>query len=213
MLQHSPQGAFGNPSHLGSEEYLRTRKLGETEAEKLGRMDAIPVAVPVMPRVGCEIWNEDFVFRWAVQTKPTDVARDVVEVIGKPIPSNRNRRSQNPQGFSDDAEVLLAFLIAQHKYHTDEQNFTSVGTNAWIAKQLSERGKLWDATRVSRAMTELMKAVRGFENLQAKTRYRRFCDSGQICNVLALISMKPIQKGLNRESGVDDLDQFQDRGF
>lgn len=213
MLQHNPQGAmFGGPSHLGSENYLRLRKLGETEVERLGRMDAIPVAVPIKPRVGCEVWNEDFVPGWEVPTKSTDLPDAVVEVIEKPIPSNRNRRSKDPQGFSDDAVVFLAFLMELHKCYTGKPNFTPAENQTWIAQQLSTRGKVWNATRVSRAMGELMHDVKRFGHLKATTRYRRLCEAEEICDELIQISLKPLKNGL-KALGVENLDQFQARGF
>ena len=215
MLQHNPRGSmFGDPSRLGSEEYLRLRKLGETEVESLSQMDAIPVAVPIKPRVGCEVWNDDFVLQWMVPTKPATLASDVVEVIEKRVPPRRNRRSKNGKELSDDALVYHAFLMKHHRCSTDNPNFTPVRNQIQIAKQLTKESKTaWDQTRVSRAMKELMCDVHQFGHLGYTTRYRRLCRSGEICNVLRAIPYKALKKSLARECQVEDLDQFENRGF
>lgn len=131
----------------------------------------------------------------------------------KSIPSTRNRRSKDFQELSDDAKVLLSFLMAWHKCKTDGPNFTAVKNQGVIAQGLSNRVKIWNQTRVSRTMSELMKDVRRFDHLKATTRYKRLCEAREICSVLIQISLKPLRKGLTREFGLENLDQFHNRGF
>ena len=67
MFQLNPAEAmYGDPSQLDSEKYLDIRNKAEAELAQLAAMDEIPVAVPVLPRVGTEIWNDNFVRGWTL---------------------------------------------------------------------------------------------------------------------------------------------------
>ena len=67
MFQLNPEEAmYGDISLLETKEYVALRKLAEAEAEQLANMDVIPVAVPVVPRCGADVWDEDYVVQWMV---------------------------------------------------------------------------------------------------------------------------------------------------
>ncbi len=125
----------------------------------------------------------------------------------------RNRKPKDPLALSDNGTVLLAYLMKSHQCNTAEPIYTPVGNQEFIAEQLSTRAKEWNQSGVSRAMDELLSDIRGFDHLGAMTRYRRLCDARQICTVLMKICLKPLRKGMSRELGVEDIDQFEDRRF
>lgn len=67
MFQLNPEEAmYGDPSILKSSEYQAIRKQAEAEVEMLAKMDAIPVAVPILPRCGADIWEPDYEFGWTI---------------------------------------------------------------------------------------------------------------------------------------------------
>ena len=67
MFQLNPEEAmYGDASLLESTEYRELRKQAETEVEMLAKMGRIPVAVPILPRCGADIWDEDYVMRWRI---------------------------------------------------------------------------------------------------------------------------------------------------
>lgn len=127
--------------------------------------------------------------------------------------SIRSRKTRGSDSLSDYGEVLLAFLSKWHGMNTDEPNFTDAGTQKVIAKQLSTQKMPWSTSRVNRTMRELFANVRGFDPSDPMESYRQLCRKRDICSVLIHISLKPLQKGLMREFGSEDLSQFSDRGY
>lgn len=67
LFQLNPEEAmYGNPALLEAKEFVTLRKLAEAESELLASMNEIPVAVPVLPKCGAAIWDEDYVRRWKI---------------------------------------------------------------------------------------------------------------------------------------------------
>ena len=64
FVLNPPEALFGNAGVLKSDEYIELRTEAEAEVRQLTVMDRIPVAVPIRPKVGVEVWNPDFKFGW-----------------------------------------------------------------------------------------------------------------------------------------------------
>jgi hypothetical protein len=128
---------------------------------------------------------------------------------GKP-PRSQKSSQRDDGGFSDEATVVLAFLMRFHGCDSDEPHFAAVKDQDYIAEQLGGPEAKWNQTRVSRAMDELMADIKAFGHLGPMARYRRLCLSEQICRELLGLELRRFRKGFGREFGSDGLDDFPD---
>lgn len=68
LILNPPESLFGEPSLLTSEQYVQIRVQAEAEVNQLLAMKSIPVAVPVLPKVGTSVWDSDFKLAWEIPT-------------------------------------------------------------------------------------------------------------------------------------------------
>lgn len=66
-----PESMYGNPSLLEEDSIKHMLRQAAVERSRLAEMPTIPVAVPVLPRCGADIWNEDYVTEWRIPAPST----------------------------------------------------------------------------------------------------------------------------------------------
>ncbi|MGQ9563182.1 MAG: hypothetical protein ACUVQH_05190 [Thermogutta sp.] len=149
---------------------------------------------------------------------------NAVDLVLDRAEGGKPRRNRRPDRFDDkklsnDAELLLDFLLAHHKCNSDEPCYSSAGTQDEIAAKLSQcvggktQDAAWNQTRVSHAFEELFQHVEAYSHVKPKPRYERLCQDEEICRVLLVLWLKIHEKGVRREFGVKNIDGFADQGF
>ena len=232
------ESMFGNPSLLESDSIKQLLLLVEAEDKKLADMPTIPVAVPVAPRIGADIWNDDYVPRWILPNPSMPSCSDSGPLTRASKSSSRRKTSTTRQKqirsmlgefriprsgrskvgpsdvFSGDALLILSLCIAFHIGNSNEQGpkLKPIGSQKVIAKMLGGRPKQWDQARVSLAMKELMATVKGFPGKTGMTLYRKLCQTVRIAEELDRLELLSIGPALKRQGVAECMEQFSSSG-
>ena len=231
-----PESMFGNPSLLESNAIKHMLDHASVERSRLAEMPTIPVAEPILPRCGVEVWDPDYVPRWIIpspslssngqypavesaSTKMLQGKRSTTRKNKAPSPSRKSRftcsgrtKVTPDEVFSGDALKLLSLLMEFHIKHDGSEVHTKIGRQADIANMLGGREKQWDQKRVSEAFQELMADVKGFANLKCGTRYGKLCNTPRITEVLKQLDLKSVAPRLKHHGVAEYIEEFSRNG-
>ena len=97
-IQFNPaESMFGNPSLLESDSIKQLLLLAEAEDTKLAEMPTIPVAIPVAPCIGADVWNDDYVPRWILPNPSMPSCSDSGPLTRASKSSSRRKTSTTRQ--------------------------------------------------------------------------------------------------------------------
>jgi hypothetical protein len=227
-----PESMFGNPSLLESDAIKHALRQAAVERTRLAEMATIPVAIRVLPRVGSEIWNRDYIPRWTLPSPSTLANSDSAMVETVPTPKSRGSRSATRQNrapsserksrftcsgrtkvtpnevFSGDASLLLSLLMEFHIKHDGAEVLEQIGSQEHIALKLGGRKAHWDQKRVSEAFQELMADVKRFPNLKGGHQYRKLCCTGLIIEELKRLDLKSVAPRLKHHCVAEHFEEI-----
>ena len=226
-----PESMYGNPALLESDAIKHMLHQAEFVYSQLAEMPTIPVAIPVLPLCGSDIWEPEFVQRWklpetANQLTPITAVeeksrgkRRTVAAKSPLVPrsrenslSLRSRARRGPNGeWSEDMIELHALLMAHHKVACSDHITKSAGVQGVIAAMLSKKGRYWSKSRVSRTMQELFAGNRGYGGTEIMAWYRKLCDSPRIIDELLRQDLQPLASRLKVHGVGRIIDCFEDR--
>lgn len=229
-IQFNPtESMFGNPSLLESDAIKQLLRQVEAEDAKLAGMLTIPVAIPVAPRIGADIWNDDYVPRWILpnpsipsssdsgpltrasksMSRSTTRQKQVRSPQGKiPVPPSGRKRVSPDDVFSGDALKILSLLMAFHMNSSGQKELEPIGKQDEIAEMLGGRKEQWDQARVSVAMKELMADVKGFPNDRGMTRYKKLCNTVRIVEELKRLDLRSLVTRLKIHDVAGCMERF-----